>query len=84
MNRVPARELRNDVSGVLRKVEAGESLEVTLRGRPVARLTPVPRRARWISTAALFVDKERWLADSGLRRDLAELLPDTTDDMPLQ
>lgn len=46
---IPQRELRNNVSQVLRDVAAGESLTVTVRGRPVAELTPVradpgPRR----------------------------------------
>ena|SRR2546421_8613059 len=33
---IPARELRNDVRAVLRRVEAGERLRVTSSGRPVA------------------------------------------------
>ena len=36
------RELRQRASEVLRRVEAGETVEVTDRGRPVALLTPVP------------------------------------------
>lgn len=35
------RELRQHASRHLARVEAGESLEVTDRGRPVARLVPV-------------------------------------------
>lgn len=37
---IPQRELRNNVSEVLRAVEAGETFTVTVRGRPVARLVP--------------------------------------------
>ena len=37
---IPQRELRNDISRVLRAAEAGESFTVTVRGRPVARLVP--------------------------------------------
>ena len=37
------RELRQRASEVLRRVEAGETVEVTDRGRPVALLTPVPQ-----------------------------------------
>ena len=49
MREIPQRELRNNVSQVLREVAAGEPLLVTVRGRPVAELTPVrgdpgPRR----------------------------------------
>ena len=35
------RELRQNASRYLRRVAGGESLEVTDRGRPVARLVPV-------------------------------------------
>ena len=36
MNRIGVRELRRDASALLRRVAAGETLEVTDRGRPVA------------------------------------------------
>jgi prevent-host-death family protein len=39
---VGVRELRQRASELLRRVEAGETIEVTDRGRPVALLTPVP------------------------------------------
>ncbi|MEW6224146.1 MAG: type II toxin-antitoxin system prevent-host-death family antitoxin [Chloroflexota bacterium] len=38
--RVGVRELRQNLSVYLDRVKAGESLEVTEHGRPVARLTP--------------------------------------------
>lgn len=37
---IPQRELRNNISEVLRAAEAGETFTVTVRGRPVARLIP--------------------------------------------
>lgn len=37
------RELRQNLSVYLRRVEAGETLRVTDRGRPVAVLAPLPR-----------------------------------------
>lgn len=40
--RVGVRELRQNLSVYLRRVEAGETLEVTDHGRPVARLGPRP------------------------------------------
>ena len=40
--RVGVRELRQNLSRWLRRVENGESFEVTDRGRPVAQLTPLP------------------------------------------
>ncbi len=42
MERIGVRELRQDASRWLRRVQAGESFEVTDRGRPVALLVPVP------------------------------------------
>lgn len=41
MKKVGVRELRQQASRLLRRVAAGESFEVTDRGRPVARLIPV-------------------------------------------
>ncbi len=43
MASVGVRELRQRASELLRRVEAGESIEVTDRGRPVAVLAPLPR-----------------------------------------
>jgi len=37
---IPQRELRNNISEVLRAAEAGETFTVTVHGRPVARLIP--------------------------------------------
>jgi antitoxin (DNA-binding transcriptional repressor) of toxin-antitoxin stability system len=39
MKRVGVRELRRDASAILRRVAAGETVEVTDRGRPVAVLS---------------------------------------------
>jgi prevent-host-death family protein len=78
MTDLSVRELRNDVSDVLRRVEAGESFRVTVSGRPVANLAPLDRRPRFVSRAEFVT----WpLADSGLRAQLRELDPDTTDDL---
>lgn len=46
---IPQRELRNNVSAILRAAEAGDTFTVTVRGRPVAFVGPVmndggPRR----------------------------------------
>lgn len=42
---VGVRELRQRASELLRRVEAGETIEVTDRGRPVAVLAPLPDRS---------------------------------------
>lgn len=52
MDVIPQKELRNHVGEVLRRVEAGENLTVTVAGRPVAELHPT-RRRRWVSGSAL-------------------------------
>jgi len=84
MSDVPARDLRNNVSGVLRRVEAGEHLRVTVSGRPVAELVPLPARPRSMAWDAFIEGSEEWRADAALARDLAALLPDTTDDIPVR
>jgi len=42
MSRIGIRELRQRAAEYLRRVEAGETIEVTDRGRPVALLSPIP------------------------------------------
>lgn len=44
--RVGVRELRQNLSVYLRRVEAGEAFEVTEHGRPVALLGPAPEPPR--------------------------------------
>lgn len=41
MKRIGVRELRQQASRHLREVEGGETIEITDRGRPVARLVPI-------------------------------------------
>lgn len=41
MPTIPQRELRNEVSAVLRRAEQGESFTITVGGRPVAELGPL-------------------------------------------
>ena len=47
MTRIGVRELRQNASRYLRRVAAGETIEVTDRGRPVARLVPVRSGSTW-------------------------------------
>jgi prevent-host-death family protein len=81
---LPARELRNDVSGVLRRVEAGERLRVTVSGRPVAELIPLPVRPQTMTWKQFERHLEGGRADPELANDLTELLPDSTDDVPVR
>jgi prevent-host-death family protein len=82
MAKVASRELRNDTAGVLRRVQAGEEMTITVNGQPVAHLTAVsPSRRRWLPRAELMARLRRSQADPGLRDDLARLAGDTTDDL---
>ena len=42
MKQISVRDLRQQASKWLRETQAGEIFEITDRGRPVARLTPLP------------------------------------------
>ncbi len=46
MSRVGIRDLRQNASAVLRRVAAGEVVEVTDRGRAVARIVPMHESSR--------------------------------------
>ena len=41
MEQIPIRTLNQDTAGVLARVEHGEIVEITHRGRPIARIVPV-------------------------------------------
>ncbi|MEX2195134.1 MAG: type II toxin-antitoxin system prevent-host-death family antitoxin [Thermoleophilaceae bacterium] len=62
---VSVRELRQNLSVYLRKVEAGETLSVTKRGEEVAVLGPPPGRRTAI---------DRLVADRGATRPVGDLL----------
>ncbi len=52
MEIIRQKELRNNVSEVLRRAQAGEQLTITVAGRPVARLGPAEAN-QWVSGAQL-------------------------------
>jgi prevent-host-death family protein len=84
MSEVAVRELRNRTAKVLERVQAGESVTITSRGRPVAELIAVrARRRRDISGAELISRLKTSQADAGLRDELAVLAGETTDDLGL-
>ena len=43
-SRIGARQLRHQLSKILDRVRAGETIEITDRGVPAARLVPLPER----------------------------------------
>ena len=71
------RELRQNASELIRRVEAGESLGVTVAGRPSALLVPATTRAwrQWVDISDLLsgVADPDSAADRGL---IADDLPD--------
>jgi prevent-host-death family protein len=83
MATVATRDLRNDTASVLRRVQAGEEIIITVNGKPVAQLLPLPTSGRrWVGRADLARRLRTAQADPGLRRDLARLAGETTDDLP--
>jgi prevent-host-death family protein len=86
---VGVRELRQNLSVYLRRTLAGETLEVTDRGQPVALLAPLPERADPISRLAAegrVTPAKRRLEDLGppleieLERPLSDLLEESRED----
>lgn len=79
---VPSRDLRNRTAEILRRVEAGEEIEVLHHNRRVARLVPVRERRRWIPATEVVQHLRRLGPDrTGLMDELRETLTDTTDDL---
>lgn len=78
---VAVRDLRNNTTSVLRRVERGERLRVTVNGRPVAEIRPLARRREVVPWDELAQALESCRADAGLLDDLRTAVPDTTDDL---
>lgn len=83
MTEVASRELRNNTRSLLERVEAGEEVTITVDGRPVAVLQPAGRRPRWLVRDEFMRRVVSRQADPRLKDELAELAPDTTDDLGL-
>jgi prevent-host-death family protein len=79
---VAVRDLRNHTSEVLRRVEAGRPVTVTVDRRPVARLVPLEHRRSSMPTGE-FLGQLALIggADPALRDELRDLLTETTDDL---
>ena len=82
MTEVASRELRNQTRALLDRVADGERITITVRGRPVADLTPVAQRSRWMRRDRFICEVLSHQADPGLTDDLASLADETTDDLP--
>lgn len=77
---VATRDLRNKTADLLKRVEAGESMVITVRGKRVATLSPYRDDApRWMPRDELIELLKTHSADPGLRDDLKRL-GETTDE----
>ena len=83
MTDIAVRELRNNTRQVLERVDAGESITITVDGRPAAELRKLSSRPRFVSRE-WFVAKIRTTEaiNSSFADDISSLAPDTTDDVP--
>ena len=68
MTTIPQRELRNNVSEILRRAEQGERFTITVSGRPVAELGPPATELR----GATFAELWRLLAENPVDPEWAE------------
>ena len=84
MTDVASRELRNNTRALLDRVEAGESITITVDGRPVATLEPARGRPRFMGRDRFIREVLARRADPGLIAEIRSLAPDSTDDLPLR
>lgn len=71
---VASRELRNDTAGLLRRVEEGERIVITRRGKPVADLVPHQGNApRWLTPSEILEIREITAGDPTWASELAEM-----------
>lgn len=81
MQTISAAQLERETDSIIERVEKGESLLVTVEGRPIAELIPHEEEPRWL-TKDEFIDLiANHAANPGLREDLDRIAGDTTDDL---
>ena len=78
---ISQRELRNDISRVLREVEGGEPVQVTVAGRPVAEIRPLITRRRRVPMSEVIEFLSTVEPNPGLADDIRFLDDATTDDL---
>ena len=82
MAEVASRELRNSTRSLLDRVQWGETITITVDGRPAAVLGPIARRPRWVSRSHFVATVLAHQADPALAEDLEELAGEMTDELP--
>lgn len=73
MTVIAQRELRNQVSAVLKRAEQGEQFTVTVDGRPVAELRPLPAAHKPAAPERLSVVLSETSVDASWAAELREL-----------
>lgn len=79
-NSVTIRTLRNEVSSVIKRVEAGESLDVTRHGERVARLVPLREAKQPRTIGELRELARQWKPDLEFLEELREMRSDVATD----
>ena len=74
---IPQRELRNDVGRILREVEAGSTLIVTVSGHPVAEIGPIHHGRRFAPRAEVERIVRDFPLDDGFEADVLSAVDDT-------
>jgi prevent-host-death family protein len=80
---VASRELRNDTAGLLRRVEAGERIVITRRGKPVADLVPhiTVQRPRGLTPDDVLRIRAITAGDPTFAADIERISGGTTDEL---
>ena len=82
MSDVASRELRNSTRSLLDRVEAGETITITIDGRPKAVLASIGHRPRWLARSEFAATILEHQADPELADELADLAGEMTDELP--
>jgi len=81
MRTIPLRELRNDVSRILKEVEAGMTYRVTVDGKPMADLVPIRDRRTFVPWPIIERIIREAPLDPGFMADVRPYLDETVDDL---
>ena len=81
MATVPQRELRNNTAELLRRVERGERLTITVHGHPVADLVPREPRSHFVPIGEVAQGLRGLLSSADhLDEEMTDLLAGSADD----
>lgn len=78
---VAQRELRAHIGAILREVEAGNTVRVTVSGRPVARIVPIEERRPWATREEIAAFAATRKPDPTFRKEIRAILDQTVDEL---